>query len=265
MLEDAYNAIKLYKLLVKEDPHWIAPYLRLGHIYKYRCEWKPAFHYTKKALALDSSQRDAWWDFSIAAAALHKWGLARSIWSKFGHQPEAPWRAQPVSIRLRYGSQFELLWADTCDPVRAKIRNIPDPMSDRRFGDIILMDGSVAGYHVVDRRRFPVFAELGLFKRSTYHTYSCLIQVRQNDDIDLLDQLARKANLGFEIWSNAQRTYTAPNRVPEYHGPGPGSRSDMAGTLHIALAAQREREVLNLLQDWKVICLGSYEKLQRHL
>ena len=51
---DHYNAVKLYKRIVKEARHWAAPLTRLGEIYKYRQEWKPALYYNKKAASLDA-------------------------------------------------------------------------------------------------------------------------------------------------------------------------------------------------------------------
>ena len=44
-LGDTYNAVKLFKTIIKLDPSWAAPFLALGRIYFKRREWKPCFHY----------------------------------------------------------------------------------------------------------------------------------------------------------------------------------------------------------------------------
>ncbi len=263
-LGDHYNAIKLYKLLVREAPTWTAPYQRLGQVYKYRGEWKPAFHYTKKALALDSAQPDAWWDLGIAAAAMDKEGLARGIWNKFGIATDNSWVPQPLSIRLNLQPQFELVWALTCDPARARIQSIPAPGSNHRYGDIILYDREVIGHQVVSRRRIGVHPELGLYKRSLYQTYSCKLQVYEAGDVQLLDELARKAGLGFELWSNARKVFTNPKRQPEYFSPLPEAADLSGGDVEVALAALRKADVLEVLRNWEIICLGRFEELTLH-
>jgi tetratricopeptide (TPR) repeat protein len=260
---DLYNAVKLYKLLVREAPEWVEPFRQLGKFYKNRGEWKPAFHYTKKALAMDPSLQTAWWDLSIAATALDKPGLARGIWSKFGHPVEKPWPHRPVSIRMQYDRHYEIVWAKSLDPVRASIQNIPAPNSDRRFGDIVLFDREVAGHHIVQRKRYPVFDELGLYKRSLYQTYSCQVWPREKTDVDLLDKLAVQAGLGFEVWSNAERAWTHPRR-PEYYDPGQRAQEEGLAVVEVALAALSDREVLRVLRNWEIICLGRFEVPVRH-
>ena len=38
---DTYNAVKLYKRLIKLDSDWLEPYAALGRIYHDRREWLP--------------------------------------------------------------------------------------------------------------------------------------------------------------------------------------------------------------------------------
>jgi len=262
---DAYNAIKLYKKVAKLAPQWAPPLQRLGMIYKYRLEWKPALYYVKKSLAADPGNRSAWWDLGIAATALRKWRLARNVWNKFGQSPTAGWRPGPLSIRLSYDKQYEILWADSVDPARAIIQNIPHPASGRQFRDVVLYDRVVSGYHVVRNKRFPVHEELGLYKRSGYQTYSCLLETTEPADVYTLENLCREADLGFEIWSNATRQFSPQQgqSVPEYYDPGTLS-GDLDTQVHVALAARRKKHILQVLNSWTIISLAQYSDLRQH-
>ena len=262
---DPYNAIKLYKRLTKLAPDWAPPYVRLGNLYKYRKEWKPALHYCKKTVVLEPGHQLAWRTIGIAATALKKWRMARRVWKKFGFDPQQ--RPQnPVSVRLQYEGQFEILWARPVDPARALIENIPHPASGRRYHDLVLYDSIIAGYQVTGNRRFPVYDELGLFKPSVFHTFSCLLHTNTPDAIGALERICREAGLGFENWSNAARTRTGirQNHLPEYYSPDLSPRQESGGTI-AAIAAPSQEDVLRALASWKVITLQSYSDLECHL
>ena len=47
---DIYNAVKLYKRIIKMAPDWSAPFSYLSLIYKCRNEWRPSLHYSQKAI-----------------------------------------------------------------------------------------------------------------------------------------------------------------------------------------------------------------------
>lgn len=263
---DTYNAVKVYKKLTRLAPQWAPPFERLGAIYKYRGEWKPCLHYFKKTVALDSSNKYAWWDLGTAATALKKWRLARNVWSKFGKAPAQGWQPEPVSISLEYDGQYEILWGDSIDPVRCQLRNIPHPASGHHYRDILLFDRVAAGHQVVRHRRVPVYRVLGLFKRSGYHTYSCRLETSDPRAIQALEQLCREAGLGFEVWSNASRSYVpGPYReVPEYYGPELLADIPVAGGVEVALAARREKQVRQVLKNWTVISLQRFHDLKCH-
>jgi len=263
---DTYNAVKLYKKLTRLAPQWAPPFERLGTIYKYRGEWKPCLHYFKKTVALDSGSQYAWWDLGIAAAALKKWRIARNVWSKFGKAPAQGWQSEPVSVRLEYESRYEILWADMIDPVRCLLRNIPHPDSGHRYRDILLLDRIASGHQVVRCKRFPIFQVLGLFKRSTFTTYSCRLQTSDPKAVEALERLCREAGLGFEVWSNATRSYApkSDRRVPEYYGPELFSRLPVKGDIEVAIAARRENQVLRVLKSWTIISLQGFSDLTRH-
>ena len=263
---DTYNAVKLYKKLTKLAPQWAPPFQRLGAIYKYRGEWKPCLHYNKKTVALDSGSQYAWWDLGIAATALKKWRIARNVWSKFGKAPVQGWQPGPVSIRLEYDGKYEILWADSIDPARCQLRNIPHPASGHRYRDILLFDRIASGYQVVHHKRFPVYPVLGLFKRSSFSTYSCRLHTGEAAAIAALEQLCREANLGFELWSNATRSYApAPGAGnPEYYGPDLFGELPAEGAVEVAIAAKREKQVLQVLKNWTIISLQTFSDLKSY-
>lgn len=258
---DHYNAIKLYKRIAREARHWAAPYIRLGEIYKYRQEWKPALYYNKKAVSLDAGNQWAWWNVGIAATALKKGRLARNVWAKFGQSTDEP-SLGPVSVRLFCQGQFEIIWASRLGPARALIRNIPHPRSERRYGDIVLFDHAIQGYHTSDTYRLPVFDELGLLKRSHYKTFSCVLQSPESRDIRTLRQLCREENLGFEVWGNASRAFASQyfGDTPEYYF----HNFELQPELQVAIAASDQEGALGVLDSWKVISLKGYSAFEAH-
>ena len=266
-LGDTYNAVKLYKRLVKLEPDWVAPYLALGRIYRRRREWKPTFHYFKKTVALQPDQREAWWSIGIAATALRKSRVARSVWSKFGMQ-DLP--KIPEGLRLEYDQTFEILWMIPLDAARAQIRSIPHPASGFRYKEVVLYERKPVGHHIVDRRRVPVYAELGSFKSSPYQTFSCLLHTTDPDSLRRLERLCYNAGLGFEIWSNAARSMVIdnPQAFPEYYGrsilPPESEEEASEAEALIAIAAVHEAEVQRVLNDWQIITLAQYSDLRRY-
>lgn len=264
-LGDVYHAVKLFKRIVKLSPEWVAPYLELGRIYQSRREWKPAFHYFKKTVAFVPDQREAWWSLGIAATALKKDRIARSVWAKFGVQ-ELPRTGE--GLRLSYNGSFEILWMLAQDPAKGHILSIPHPDSGFRYRDVVLYERKAVGYHVVEQRRIPVYQELGVFKRSPYQTFSCLLHHPNPEQIKQLERLCLEAKLGFEVWSNAARSMVLnnPKAFPEYYSRPilpPETPSDDTPDDHalIAIAALHEAEVLHILDAWQIIALGNYSDL----
>lgn len=258
---DPYQAVKLYRLLVKQAPDWAPPYFQLAGIYKDRHEWKPCFHYSKRTVALEPGNQEAWWTLSIAASALKKERLARSIWTKFGWQPEQRAR-QPYGLQLQYNDAYEILWMRPQDPCRARILSIPHPGSGLRFREVVLYDRHTVGYQVVDQRRIPIYQCLGSHKKSPYQTFSCLIHTTDPDSILQLERLANKAGIGFEVWSNASRVFTPEHRqaFPEYYSNlHPDEQTDQC---LVALAAVHEAEVQHLINNWQLLTYDEYSDLR---
>jgi hypothetical protein len=259
--EDPYNAIKLYKRTIKLGAAWVAPYARLGQIYKYRQEWKPALYYNKKAASLQADDPACWWNIGIAATALRKTRLARTVWAKFGLDA-APREPFPISIRRVYGKQYEILWALRRGPAEAIIQNIPHPQSGRCFGDVVLIDNLIKGHHSSAQHRLPIYEELGLLKRSAFFTFSCLLQSADRKDIQVLQNLCREQGLGFEVWANATRAFSSKQfgTQPEYYAMDWATEEELL----VALAAPTGSRALGALDAWKAICLKDYTAFQAY-
>ena len=259
---DHYNAIKLYKLLSRECPQWKEPWLKLGHSYKYRMEWKPTLYLHKRAVALDVANRQAWWNIGLAATALGKLRQARRVWEKFGWSAASFKTLKPVSVRLQIQKQFEVLWVQRVSPCLGYIRSIPQPASGRRYGDLVLVDNEVRGYHSNGVQRLPIYDEMGLKKRSHYGAYSCLLLQATPNDVKILQDLCIAQNLGFEVWGNTSMAATirSAKERPEYFT----FEGEAMPELGVAIAAKYQEEAVRVLKNWEVISLKHTANFQAH-
>ncbi|MFN7118079.1 MAG: tetratricopeptide repeat protein, partial [Saprospiraceae bacterium] len=258
---DVYHAVKLYKHLIKLAPDWHPPYAKLSQLYKLRQDWKAALHYSKKAISLNVQDQNSWWNVGIAATALKKPRLAQRVWQKFGYvQHDFP----PVCVRILWGHQIEIVAVRPIDPARGLIVNIPHPASERRYQDVVLFDREVLGYNILQKKKIPIYASLGVFKRSMFHTFSCQLYDVERQDIKVLERLCYEANLGFENWSNLTQVQNLSKNLPEYYGADFTKVSE-SGTLLVAIAAPHQRQVEEMLANWKVISLKNFNNLVKHL
>lgn len=265
LLPDVYQAVKLYRLLIKQAPEWLLPFQRLARIYKKRQEWKAVVHYNKKAVVLDPSARQQWWDLGIGTYAIGKRRQAQRIWNKFGWTPEQ--LPEVLSVQIQHSGVFELVWVKPINPVAGVIISVPHPQADRSFKDKILFDHEILGYHVADGQRRPIFQELDLLKRSHYLTFSGIIYDCGEKDLKLFAQLAAKQGMGFEVWSNAAygRQLSQIERPAEFYAGNTTftSQPSEAGVL-IALSGKRARTVKELVRSWEVITLKQLVNVERH-
>jgi len=262
---DVYTAVKIYKKLIKLAPDWHLPYQYLTSIYKYHNDWKAAFYYGQRAIENGADKEDMWRNFAIAATALKKWQVARSAWNKVGFQLKEATKAPEfdmglIPVRLRYDNFQEIVWAKQIDPARAIIESIPDPVSDRSYGDLILIDFKVTGYRVIKGKRVPVYDELELIKRSHYRTFLVFLYDAQQNEADLLDRLCWNEDLGFDNWSHLNELQLNKNltRLPEYYNED--LDFDLYGEdMRIAVAAENPADIEKVMQAWGAISLKEYE------
>ncbi|WP_020567177.1 tetratricopeptide repeat protein [Neolewinella persica] len=265
---DVYTAVKLLKKVTRLSPDWPEGYVALGHIYHQRREWKPAFHYWKKSVALDADDREAWWHLGLAATGLGRMRVAATVWNKFGFEKTD--LSQPLSLEVKGAEGYEILWMQPLDAARGRILSIPHPGSNLRYRDLMLYNRRLqAGTNVIGARRIAVFPSLDRLKRSPYQTFSCLLHTSSAKSIAQLESLCFEAGLGFEIWSNASHATrlqkskasdSEKDAFPEYYNdlvPRPDH-----GTALVAIAAIHPAEVERTLNDWQIISLAGYSDLR---
>ncbi|MEL6275103.1 MAG: tetratricopeptide repeat protein [Bacteroidota bacterium] len=260
---DPYHAVKLYKKVIRLAPDFPDAYCALGRLYRKRKEWKPAFHYWKKAIGLDADNREGWWQLGLAAVALKKMNVARSVWNKFGYGKMDV--SAPFGLHLTHEDGYEILWMQALDPGRCRILSIPHPVSGLRYRQTMLYDRrAMKGTNVVSRRRVPIFQAVDSLKNSPYQTYSCLLHTGAESDVQQLERLAFEAGLGFEVWSNASRAIALQHQdaFPEYY-QDIVPRPDQGNTL-IALAAIHPAEVERVLNNWQIVTLEQFSDLRSY-
>ena len=267
---DPYTAVKLLKKVTRLVPEWPDAFRYLATIYSRREEWKPALHYWSKTVALDADDRDAWWQLGLAAVPLKRMRTAQTVWAKFGfdHLPFD----RPLGLQLTHDDGFEILWMKTLDAGRGHILSIPHPGSGMRYRDLMLYDRrGQRGYHVVQRRRVPIFQAVTKLKGSPYQTFSCLLHTDDREAVSQLERLCHTAGMGFEVWSNATQALhqVSADATREEREAFPEYYSDLlpretSGTTLIAIAAVHPAEVAHTLNIWQIITLAQYSDLRAY-
>ena len=250
---DVYNAAKLYRRIIKLSPDWWEPHAELAELYKWQGEWKAMMHYAKRAVALQAGNPSAWRNLGIAATALRKERIAKTVWQKFGCGA-APLHDQAVvALRVPSGKLFEILWAKPLDPAQAYLSSIPGPDTGRRFRDVVIFDFSPCGHTVAGRKRYPVFDFLGVLRHSPYHTFSCVADTTDRKSLRVLERLCRSAGLGFDNWTKAAISFQSEQTMPEFYGSDVLPPS--TGTSLSAIAAKRRSDAEAVIKDWNIITL----------
>jgi len=265
---DVYNAVKVCKRIIRLEPDWSAPFSFLSLFYKYRNEWRTSMHYSQKAVENNPFDEAAWQNLGIAATALQKWELARIAWNRLGFQFEKRDQAIQMNlglipVRINPSTNPEIIWATRIDTARAVIESIPQPASDRRFKDIILVDGDHKGYRIAKNKKLPVYDELQLLKFSPHRTFVTLLQTSCPEEVNVLDKLCFKAGLGFDNWSKANRIFVnrLDEKLPEYFDEEFIENFDRESYL-VAIAALKKQEVMKVLKAWRVITLKRFTQVK---
>ena len=253
---DIYHAVKLFRRIIKENPYWVPPYLRLINIYLRRAEWKQVYAFSKRVLSLDASLKSIWWYLGVSAEITGKLTVAKRVWTKFGLLENMKVKSL-VCLRIYYDNRSELIWALTQGPAKAQIINIPYPTSGLCHQDIVYYHTVSSDYQVIGKTKYPIYEILSRQKSSYFNTFSCMLKEAEEKDLNKLGELCQQAGLGFEIWSNSTRAmekiqsleskefYFIHNNLNE-------------GEFLISIAARREDQVREILTSWEIITLKSY-------
>jgi tetratricopeptide (TPR) repeat protein len=253
---DVYHAVKLFRRIIRENPVWVPPYIRLIHIYLQREEWKQVYAFSKRALSLDASLKAVWWYWGVSAEKTGKLTVAKRVWSKFGLLEKIKIK-ELVCLKISYDQRSELIWALTCGPAKAQIINIPYPTSGFCHQDIVYYHRISSEYQVVGKIKHPIYHILSMQKPSHFNTYSCMLKDTGEEDLKKLGDLCQQAGLGFEIWSNSTRALGSIDREEskEYYF----IHNDLAeDEFLISMAARREDQVKEILNAWEIITLKIY-------
>lgn len=265
---DVYNAVKLYKRVIRMAPDWSAPFSFLSLIYKQRNEWQPSLHYSQKAVENNPFDEAAWRNLGIAATALKRWELAKKAWHQLGfkiskNKKKPALNPSPIIVRLNPNTKPEVVLAKRIDPARARIQSVPQPSSKHGFQDLILFDNKPNGYHYVGGKKFPVFDALEMIRPSVYFTFAVELLTDSMKDVLTLEKLCQEANLGFDNWSNAYRmTKNAKENGGESYDISAFPSTEKEQFL-VAIGAEKDSEVVEILEAWQVISLKNFGRIQR--
>jgi tetratricopeptide (TPR) repeat protein len=266
------EAMVLYEDIISKMPNWSTPYYNLGLICKYRGDWKKSFEYNLKATQLDPESEAAWWNLGIASTALKNWRMARTAWNNFGlnfeiNDEEPTAGSWDAPIRINPEEEAEVVWAVRIDPARAIIKSIPLAKSGHRYGDMILNDGAPVGKRQVNGQEYSVFNELELLQKSNFKTFSVIIKVDEEYQLEKLFDLLSQYDLPYENW-----TETVQFICKQCSEGTPHEKHDrnleislQSDNFNIAIASQNQEIVSELLIKWKVITLCDFEELNLEL
>jgi len=267
---DVYNAVKLCKRLVRMAPDWSVPFAFLSRTYRSRMEWKPTLHYCLKAVDHNPFDEILWETLGIAATALGEWETARYAWNQIGFHFKPSAEALHldlgiVPVRLNPTTQPEIVAARRIDPVRCVIESIPQPSSERRYKDLILVENrpNPNGYFTLKNKKLDIHDELQLLKSSTWQSFSVLLRTSSTADVDTLANLCLSADLGFDNWSHATRFFQ-PNlhpNVQQYFDQTIFGKQERDVFL-VAMAAKKLTDVEKVLETWRVITLQEFGSLE---
>jgi hypothetical protein len=215
---------------------WLSDsWFNLALLHKFRRDWEQARAAGLRAVALLDRNPGApdWWNLGIAATALQDWALARRSWQAYGLR--LPQGEGPVSldfgttpVRLSPEGESEVVWGRRLDPARVEVLSIPLPSSGRRWGEVVLHDGTPHGERVADGVPYPVFDEIELWAPSPVPTWVVLLQAESEADRDALERLVSEAGYAAEDWTSSVRLLCrdcSESRMPaddghsEHHDP----------------------------------------------
>lgn len=255
---DVYNAVKLFRKAVKWHPQSALGFERLSSVYHLRNEWKPAFYFSKKAVAINSTNKNIWWILGVAAERLNKPRIAKRVWQKFGFSTHL-FQYNPVAVKTKHDNITEILLARTINPTIAEIITIPHPDNSLKFGDTILFDRLQSQESVViSKMKLPVFPVKEKIKTAHYNTFSTTLSTSNPQDISVLEKMAVSANIGFEVWSNISLFHSNSKELYVHKADSPGQ------TTVVALASKSKPKVLHLLNDWSLVTLEKFSELICH-
>ena len=243
----------------KAAPSWSVPWYNLGLLCKYQRRWQESFSHNQKAVELDPTDGDAWWNLGIAATAVADWTVARRAWFHCGitlpdgsGAPDGDYG--PVPVRLDPDGRGEVVWATRIDPARARLENVPLPTSTFRWNDLVLHDGAVQGTRLFRGKELPVFNVLDIWQQSEYATWVVELGTSDPNVIKSLQRIADEAGAAAENWGSNTRLLCRECSLglPHEH------RDDgVSAHPHCGVAARNQAELQSILDSWLATTPGA--------
>ena len=154
------------------------------------------------------------------------------------------------------------------DPVRACIDSIPYARSGFHHGDVVLHDGDVVGHRKHGDADHPLFDVLELFEASGYRTVIAEVEIREDADLEKLEQLFAPSPHEFEDWTTnvgklcEECTEGTPHEhqgdelATEWTGERTLGLAVLDGAYGVDGADARGDSVLQLFDRWQRLCAG---------
>jgi hypothetical protein len=224
----------------------------LGLAAKYRGEWEASLAHNQLAAEFNAEDQATWWNLGIAATALSNWSEARRAWAKCGIElsdadGEVLWDSCTACVRLNPQESGEVVWGLRIDPARIRILNVPLASSERRYGDILVHDGAQEGTRTSGGNEYPVFNELGVWRRSAHSTFEVELGISTVSVIESLQERCRQSDMWVEDWGTVRSLCTECSRG----NPGEHTcTTEETGQCKFGFAAKSEHGLRRVLDQW---------------
>ena len=208
--DDYGAAASLYRCVLDRCPTLSDCWHDLGIATKHLKRWEECREVNRRALELDPQDEGAAWNLGIAGTALGDWASARQGWRGAGVEvPEGEGPVEmllgSVPIRVATDTNPEVVWCNRIDPARAIILNVPTAACARRYGDLVLHDGSRAGERLLNGEPVPVFNELAVLAPSAFSTYEVKVEAGRREELAALEKLLDGSGGTSEDWTASVR------------------------------------------------------------
>ncbi len=250
-------AIATYLKAIALDPQKSESHYNIGLITKYRNQWETSFHHNQQAYRIAPHDEAARWNYAIAATALEKWSIARSLWRDNGldideGEDEIEMNFGITPIRLNPDDNAEVVWATRIDPVRAKIDSIPFPESGFLHGDIILHDGAPLGSRTSDGKEYPVFNVLQRQKPSNFITHIADVTLQNDQQLDDLAKLLNTHHYAMEDWTlNTRNLCRQCSEGTPHEQHDDDLHADWHNERTLGIACPAENTLTAFLEQWQ--------------
>ncbi len=236
----------------KSDEQRAIEAYNLGLKAKYAGDWRESLAQNQRADKLRPGDEAALWNLGIAATALNCWDEARRAWRTLGIEVndgpgEVLMQEMRACVRVNPNGAADVVWGTRLDPARIRVENVPLLESERRYGDILINDGAQEGTRVSGGYEYPVFDELGIWKRSAHSTFEVELVMPNETAMENLKKMCREDEMWVEDWGTVRMLCEACSRG----NPGEHVCTDEpTGQSRYGFAAKSETSLRRVLRQW---------------